>query len=156
MLISTYQLDEINKEITRCLYHTIWTRLPSQCFHITNNSAPVPYTQTDLSPFTTTERDGLVMNKVCLWNVSLLFSLLWKMWDINFVYTEHSHKITTQLRAMADHNFLFSFMTKGGNSCHCFYFFWASYSFQHDKYFALFCRTPKFNADYIIRLWLQN
>lgn len=27
------------------------------------------------------------------------------MWDINFVYTEYSHKITTQPWAMADHNF---------------------------------------------------
>lgn len=72
MLISTYQLEEINKEIT-AVYIILWTRLPSQCFHITNHTPPVPYTQTDLSPFANSERDGLVINKVCLWNVSLLF-----------------------------------------------------------------------------------
>lgn len=106
MLISTYQLDEINKEIT-AVYIILWTRLPSQCFHITNHAAPVPYTQTDLSPFANSEWDGLITNKVCLWNVSLLFPLLWKMWDINFVYTEHSHKIPTQPWAMVDHIFFY-------------------------------------------------
>lgn len=88
MLISTYQLDEINKEIT-AVYIILWTRLPSQCSHITNNAAPVPYTQTDLSPFANSEWDGLVINKVCLWNVSLLFPLLWKMWDIN-LFTQNT------------------------------------------------------------------
>lgn len=112
MLISTYQLDEINKEIT-AVYIILWTRLPSQCFHITNHAAPVPYTQTDLSPFANSEWDGLIINKVCLWNVSLLFPLLWKMWDINFVYTEHSHKIPTQPWAMVDHIFFIFVYYKG-------------------------------------------
>lgn len=128
MLISTYQLDEINKEIT-AVYIILWTRLPSQCFHITNHAAPVPYTQTDLSPFANSEWDGLIINKVCLWNVSLLFPLLWKIkCGILILFTQNiliksQHSLGLWLTIF----FLFSFITKGGNSCHCFYFIWASY-----------------------------
>lgn len=44
------------------------------------------------------------------------------MWDINFVYTEYSHKITTQPWAMADHNFLFSFRPREGTPAIVFTF----------------------------------